>query len=215
LFGKNIIKQRLYTRASASNTFVNPSTNFQKIIATYFEQSEAIQHYLTTYGFVPLWVLETKMNFGDLTHFYAVLETNIRQSVSKKYDLADDDFGTIMHVLNITRNCCAHKERLYCIKHNVMLPRLDKNRHQKIVHFTSKGEGDKNLFSAVLGLYIILGEKEINPMLNSIKSEIDSLSKKLKTISIKNIEAIMGFPSDWYTTLSSSHKPSIKTLERA
>jgi acetyltransferase-like isoleucine patch superfamily enzyme len=28
LFGKNIIKQRLYTRASASNTFVNPSKRF-------------------------------------------------------------------------------------------------------------------------------------------------------------------------------------------
>jgi hypothetical protein len=49
LFGKNIIKQRLYTRASASNTFVNPSKKNKSnkfLIETFYNQ-----YYIEFYDF--------------------------------------------------------------------------------------------------------------------------------------------------------------------
>jgi abortive infection bacteriophage resistance protein len=178
--------------------------NFQKIISECFSKSDAIQHYLVTYGFVPLWVLETRMTFGDLNRFYSALPIQVRQAVSIKYELPDDDLATLLHVLTFSRNACAHRDRVYCLRHKFMLPRFDSSKHPEIASFTSKGQGDKTLFSAMLALFAILGKKDVKPLLNSIKHEMGDLEKKLTTVSIDDISSIMGFPNNWYSSLTAS-----------
>lgn len=86
----------------------------------------AIEHYMSTYGFVPLWVLSKDMTFGNLHHFYQLLERSVQKracrlileatGAPKDIVMQPHDLLKYYSVLVDFRNLCAHDERLYCAK---------------------------------------------------------------------------------------------------
>lgn len=175
--------------------------NAHSLISKSLKQSAAISHYLTKYSYVPLWVLETRMTFGTLCHFYEALNTNVRQAVAIKYQMTDKSLLTLIKILTEGRNACAHKDRLYCIKHNYSMPTFNPSVYPLIHNAVLSGYGNNDLFSVLMGLRIVLGPKAMKPVVNWIKHELDELAKKLKTIPVSSIEAKMGLSPSWATDL--------------
>lgn len=170
---------------------------FEKIVAKYIGSSDALMHYLTTYNFVPPWVLSIYMTFGDISRFYSVMKINDRQVVSKKYNLVEDELRTILRVLTLIRNSCAHRNRLYCFKHTFSLPTFDPLKHPNEYYFTTKGCENKNLFLIIICVSLLLPTKQMHSLVNGIKNELAILSKKLNVINIAVILKYLGFPTDW------------------
>ena len=89
-------------------------------------QKPPVEHHLRAYGHVPLWVLAKDMTFGNLHHFYQLLERPVQKRACRLIlsatkapsDLRMEPHDLLRHfsVLVDFRNLCAHDERLYCAK---------------------------------------------------------------------------------------------------
>lgn len=87
-----------------------------------------VRHYMRTYGKVPLWVLANDLTFGNIVHFYQLMQPNDRNEVCSIVardagrDSRQEGFLSPRmllragNVLKGFRNICAHDERLYCAK---------------------------------------------------------------------------------------------------
>ncbi len=85
-----------------------------------------VRHYMRTYGKVPLWVLANDLTFGNVVHFYQLMQPNDRNevcSIVAKDAERDSKLEGFLsprmllragNVLKDFRNLCAHDERLYC-----------------------------------------------------------------------------------------------------
>jgi len=85
-------------------------------VAQQVGKHEAISHYMTNYGYVPLWVLVNILSLGRISRFYSLMRQPERQAVAKKYQVSDKNLVTMLKMLTHYRNKCAHDERLYNLK---------------------------------------------------------------------------------------------------
>lgn len=83
------------------------------------------RHYMETYGFVPLWVLQNDLTFGNISNFYQLQKRSIQNHACTLILEANGEQGrklsadTLLRAFSVLvdfRNICAHDERLYCAK---------------------------------------------------------------------------------------------------
>lgn len=157
----------------------------------------SIRHYLDTYGYIPLWVLNNILSFGQISKFYFNMKQTDRQSISRTFKIMDNDLETLLKYLTAIRNCCAHNNRLYCFRsHDVM---IDTKYHVNLQLIKDKEYvcGKRDLFAAVIALKILLPSSEFKQMVEDIDSAIKIMEADLKVLKIEEILSEMGFPSNW------------------
>lgn len=89
------------------------------------KRNNAIKHYTTKHGNVPLWVLANFLTFGELQYLFLSLEQNVKNNICKVISLDfknemnsdqkidDEELKMIIKTANLFRNVCAHDEVLY------------------------------------------------------------------------------------------------------
>lgn len=173
---------------------LNMIANMQKTISKNFYKSDAISHYLTKYGYVPLWVVATRMTFGDICTFYECCKSNNRQAVAKEYKMSDNDFLTNMRLLSFARNHCAHGNRVYCMKKRNDLPIPNKIHYPIQYNLIINNQGKHNLLNVYISLKYFLSKKRYQELLTKTKGLFITLAMRLETISINDIYNITGLP---------------------
>jgi abortive infection bacteriophage resistance protein len=173
--------------------------DLQKTLTNSFQKSESVDHYLLNYGYVPLWVLGTQITFGTISKFYQSMKQSNRQAISRKYSMSDDDFLTLLKLLALSRNYCAHYNRLYCMKSNILLPTPNIDVYPTQHRFVTTLPNQQALFKVFIALKYFVPKKSFKSLINVVKTSIDALGLKMKVITINDILDIMGFPSDWLT----------------
>lgn len=157
----------------------------------------SIRHYLDTYGYIPLWVLNNILSFGQISKFYFNMKQADRQNISRTFKIMDHELETLLKYLTAIRNCCAHNNRLYCFRsHDVM---IDTKYHIKL-QIPKNGEyenGKRDLFAAVIALKILLPSREFKQMIEEINTAINEIKVSLKVLEINDILSEMGFPINW------------------
>lgn len=166
----------------------------QRLISDSFESSDSITHYLSTYSYVPLWVLSTRWTFGDVCNFYASMTSQDRQAVSSIYKIPDDKFLTIINILSFVRNHCAHGNRVYCIRKLYDFPVLNPSLFPVQNRFGITNHGKHNLLNVFLALKTILSEKRYKELLRKTERDIETLSSRINVIGVTKITDIMGIP---------------------
>ncbi len=73
----------------------------------------AICHYLSAYGYVPLWVLNSVISFGRIAHFYSCMYLAEQQAVAYHFKMPASTMDGFIYFLNDFRNACAHGNRMY------------------------------------------------------------------------------------------------------
>jgi abortive infection bacteriophage resistance protein len=157
----------------------------------------SIRHYLDIYGYIPLWVLNNILSFGQISKFYFNMKQADRQSISRTFKIMDSELETLLKYLTAIRNCCAHNNRLYCFRsHDVM---IDTKYHENLEIEKDKEYlyGKRDLFAAVIALKILLSSSEFKQMTNEINDAIVKLEDELKVLNADDILSEMGFPSNW------------------
>ncbi|MDE6625472.1 MAG: Abi family protein [Lachnospiraceae bacterium] len=157
----------------------------------------SIRHYLDTYGYIPLWVLNNILSFGQISKFYFNMKQTDRQNISRTFKIMDSELETLLKYLTAIRNCCAHNNRLYCFRsHDVM---IDTKYHTNL-QIPNTGEyiyGKRDLFAAVTALKLLLPSREFKQMITEIDNAIIEIKPALKVLKIEEILSEMGFPSNW------------------
>ena len=161
-----------------------------------------ISHSMLEYGYVPLWVLVNTLTLGTINIFYGHMHDRDKNNVAREFNLSINELESLMFVLSIFRNACAHDERLYnlkAVKRNMI---ANFNIHSQLgIPVDNSGNpvcGKNDLFAVVIIFKLLLSKNSFNKFLYSIKGEIDMLKKKLVTISIDEVLNSMGFPSNWF-----------------
>ena len=60
-------------------------------------QHSATKHYLSNYGYIPLWVLVKVLSFGIISEFYLILKSEDKESIANIYNLNLPEDTAVVH----------------------------------------------------------------------------------------------------------------------
>ena len=173
----------------SSKTRRNLLSKIKKEIKHNYGVHLAITHYKDKYGFVPPFVLTKILTFGVISSYYGLLKQSDRQILAKKFKISDALLKQILRCLTNVRNICAHNDRLFCYRDKYTL------KFKEIDSTYKSRDNLTNLYMMIRAMEIILDKSQYNDLIKSIKREIKTLERKLKSIEIINVLRIMGYPN--------------------
>ena len=159
----------------------------------------SINHYLTKYGYIPIWVLNNILTLGTVSKYYSLMKQHERQSVSKVFRVTDEMLENILLYLSSVRNICAHSNRLYCYRTKRVL--IDLSAHTEVgIPKNASGEyeyGKRDLFAVLLIFKTMLPKSSLRLTVNQIDKALNQLKKTLNVLSENDVLEYMGFPKTW------------------
>ena len=163
------------------------------------KQHAATRHYITNYGYIPLWVVVKVLSFGIVGELYSVLQKDDQQEIADIYGVNVRNMVDYLPIIANYRNLCAHEDLCFNnrnhkniepTKYHDML-NIPKNEDDEYIY------GINDLFAIIIIMKQILKEENFNLMMNEISYELDILDGKLETIEINQVLEEMGFPINY------------------
>ena len=162
------------------------------------KQHTATMHYITNYGYIPLWILVKVLSFGILSELYTILDVSDQIDIANFYNLDPETLSIYLTILSNYRNLCAHEDILYDHRTQKSIPDT-KYHHRLEIEMTDNeyNYGKNDLFSVIIIMKQMLTEGEFRDFINEISYEIEYLEGKIKVIPISNILNKIGFPKNY------------------
>lgn len=171
------------------------------------KQHTATLHYISNYGYIPLWILVKVLSFGIVGELYSILKREDRIAISEIYGLDDDTLINYLSLLANYRNLCAHEDILY---ENKTQKTIEDTLFHNLLHIQKVDNeyiyGKNDLFALVIIMKQMLKYDEFNDMTIEIGRALENLEYNLHTISIHKVLDKMGFPENWKELASFSRK---------
>ena len=162
------------------------------------QQHTATMHYITNYGYIPLWVLVKLLSFGVISDLFTVLKPEDKVGIADIYDAEVSQLEDFLHILANYRNLCAHEDILYDHRTDKS---IDNNiYHEKLGILKMDDEyiyGKNDIFAVVIILKYLLTDAEFRLMMREIDYEIGKLSGVIKSIPLAKILDRIGFPENY------------------
>ena len=162
------------------------------------QQHSATMHYLSNYGYIPMWILVKVLSLGILSELYAILKLEDAEMIASEYELDVETLGTYLSVLANFRNLCAHDDILYDHRTQKEIP--SNKYHQRLNIPMTDGHydyGKNDLFALIIILKSLLTDDEFREMIYAVGYEMDVLAGKVKTVPLSKILNKVGFPDNW------------------
>ena len=177
------------------------------------DKDSGFYHYLTHHQDLPLWVLVTKLTFGEITYFYKSmvppLQERVLNDINKDYTsefgapIAQptssliSKFNEILDVLVAFRNICAHGDRLY--NHRV---RIGKNTRKLLYYYMSSPKGSEaSFYGALISLRLFLVRPEYKRLIKSVMAELLLLRKSIPEEQFNKLLGKMELTLTWQDSL--------------
>ncbi|WP_310605405.1 Abi family protein [Anaerosporobacter sp.] len=159
--------------------------------------SPQVQHHLTLYQDVPLWVLTTDLTIGETTSMYRYLKGHCKTLICNDFhQIGRAELSKMLVHLTKTRNICAHGNRLFNIKTGDSI--MDCLAHKKL-SIPKTGSlyiyGKSDLFASVISLKYLLDASYFRSFYYELKNIINKYKPTDATMDI------MGFPANWISIL--------------
>ena len=162
------------------------------------QQHTATMHYITNYGYIPLWVLVKLLSFGVISDLFTVLKPEDKVGIADIYDVEVSQLEDFLPILANYRNLCAHEDILYDHRTDKS---IDNNiYHEKLGILQMDDEyiyGKNDIFAVVIILKYLLTDAEFRRMMREIDYEIGKLSGVIKSIPLAKILDRIGFPENY------------------
>lgn len=197
---KNYLNQNNYTEDPLKGKQVHDVLNkMRKQLAFNGKKHSATMHYMTNYGYIPMWILVKVLSFGLMAEFYCILKPEDKKEIADIYNMDYEDMEVYLYLLANFRNLCAHEDILYDHRTQRSIP--DNNIH-KYLEIEKDEEfeyryGKKDLFALMIIFKYMLTKDEFREMIRELSYEIDILDGKINTVPIESILNRIGFPTNW------------------
>lgn len=196
---KEYLNPKNFTSDSIKIRQVNDVLNkIKRQIRVNGKQHSATLHYISNYGYIPLWVLVKVLSFGMINELYDILKPNDQIELAEIYNLDSETFGLYIALLSNYRNLCAHEDILY--DHKTQREISDTKYHRELNIETLNDEyiyGKNDIFAVIIMLKQMLKDRDFREMINEISYELDTLDGKIEIIPQNKILDKMGFPENW------------------
>lgn len=158
----------------------------------------ATMHYVTSYGYIPLWVLVKVLSFGIIGELYAILKKEDQIGISDVYDLDADTFLNYITLLSNYRNLCAHEDIVF---ENRTQRQINDTKYHRMLKIEITNDeyiyGKNDVFALLIVMKQLLTYDEFKNMALEIKHNLDNLEMNVKSIPITKVLDRMGFPKNW------------------
>ena len=163
------------------------------------KQHTATLHYLSNYGYIPMWILVKVLSFGIIAELYNILKIEDQSSIADFYELDIDSLSTYLYLLANFRNLCAHEDILYDHRTQKEIP---DNKYHYLLDIEKTEDhynyGKNDLFAVIIMLKQLLTEREFNELITEISYEIEVLDGRVDTVPLNLILNKIGFPNNWH-----------------
>jgi abortive infection bacteriophage resistance protein len=161
-------------------------------------QHTATSHYITNYGYIPMWILVKVLSFGIVSELYGILKLEDQEEIAKFYHLEIPTMSVYLHLLANFRNLCAHEDILYDHRTQRTIP---DSKYHLFLNIEKEDDeykyGKNDLFAIIIIMKQMLKKDEFNDLLYQIGYEIDVLDSKVDTVPLKTILNKIGFPDNF------------------
>ena len=162
------------------------------------KEHTATMHYLTNYGYIPMWILVKVLSFGIVSELFNILKNEDKSDIAKVYHLNADTLSIYLSLLSNLRNVCAHEDVLY--DHRTQRDIPDCKYHEQLGIEKTDDEyifGKNDLFAMIIILKQMLTDEEFRELAYEIGYEIDVLDGRVDTVPLISILNRIGFPENW------------------
>lgn len=161
-------------------------------------QHSATKHYITNYGYIPLWILVKVLSFGIVGELYNILKREDQEQIAAIYNIDVNTLIDYLPILSNYRNLCAHEDILF---ENKTQRNIDDTLYHSLLGIEKiDGEytcGKNDLFALVIMMKQLLKDNEFKNMMLEIEHAINNLEYNLHVIPIQKVLNQMGFPSNY------------------
>jgi len=199
------IKEKDYLKPSNFNNDIKKSrqvidvlNKIKRQIKINGRQHSATLHYLSNYGYVPLWILVKLLSFGMINELYSILKPEDKLFLAKFYNLDVETMSIYINMLANYRNLCAHEDIVFDHRTQKDIP--DSKYHRELSIPLMNDEyiyGKNDLFAVVIMLKNMLTERDFIDFVNEVSYDLSVLDGKINVVPQSKILDIMGFPSNW------------------
>lgn len=166
----------------------------------------SISHYLSNYGYIPIWVLNNILTLGTVSKFYSLMKQKDRQDISKTFHILDTELESALFYLSKVRNICAHGNRLYCFRSRTPFVNTNLHTHLCIPKVNNEyAYGKRDLFAAMIILKKLLPKNNYNTFIKLVSKNISDLTSNLKVLTEADILTCLGFPPNWRAQLQKQY----------
>jgi len=162
------------------------------------KQHSATLHYLTNYGYIPMWILVKLLSFGIISELYMILKHEDKKELAKYYNIDVEEMSTFLPIMANYRNLCAHEDILYDHKTQRAIPN---NKYHEALNIPKYDDeyvyGKNDLFALIIMFKYMLSDDDFRLLIYEIGYEIDLLDGKIEVIGLEKILDKIGFPDGW------------------
>lgn len=196
---KDYLNPRNFRQESFKMTQVNDIIRkMKRQIRLNGKQHTATAHYMSNYGYIPMWISVKVLSFGIISELFAILKDDDQKEIADLYNVNSETFGTYLAILANYRNLCAHEDIIYDHRTQRKIP--DTRFHERLGIPKVEDEyiyGKNDLYSVVIMLKQMLSEREFRDFINEMGYEIDILLNKLFSVEPNSVLHKIGFPDNW------------------
>lgn len=197
---KNYLNPKNFTQDSMKSRQVHDILNkMKRQIRNNSRQHTATLHYLSNYGYIPMWILVKVLSFGIISELYNILKVEDQMAIASIYDLESETLSIYLALLSNFRNVCAHEDVLYDHRTQRKIP--DTRYHYELGIEQTDDEyayGKNDLFALMVIFKEMLTDVEFRELANEIRYEIEILDGRVDVVPLNLILNKIGFPSNWH-----------------
>ena len=161
-------------------------------------QHSATLHYVSNYGYIPLWILVKVLSFGIVSELFQVLKKEDQEDIAKIYEIDPNVMTIYLPILANYRNLCAHEDILY---ENKTQKAIDDTVFHQLLRIKKVDDefvqGKNDLFALIIIMKQMLHMEDFKNMTIELDNVIETLNYNLHTIEISQVLDRMGFPINW------------------
>lgn len=196
---RDYLKEKNFTKAPDKKSQLNDLLKkMKRQIRVNGSQHSATLHYVSNYGYIPLWILVKVLSFGIVSEMYQILKPEDQEDISDIYEIDSPTFTVYLPILANYRNLCAHEDILY---ENRTQKLIDDTVFHKLLKIPKIDDeyiyGKNDLFALIIIMKQMLLPEEFKNMSMELNNVIETLNYNLHTIKIKDVLERMGFPDNW------------------
>ncbi len=158
----------------------------------------ATSHYISNYGYIPLWILVKVLSFGLINELYGILKIEDQIALAENYNIDVKDMEIYLSLLANYRNLCAHEDIVFNHKSQRY---IDDTKFHRMLNIDIKdGEyvyGKNDIFALIIILKQMLIKDKFDEMMMEIENEFIDFDNKVESISISKLYNEMGFPKNY------------------
>lgn len=162
------------------------------------KQHAATMHYLSNYGYIPMWILVKVLSFGIVSELYCILKIEDQQTIADFYELDIESLTIYLALLSNFRNLCAHEDILYDHRTQRVIPN---NKYHYMLNIEQTNDeynfGKNDLYALVIIMKQMLRQDEFRELIYELGYEIDVLDGKIDVLPLNTILNKIGFPDNW------------------